>query len=259
MVCRLLFFYSLLLYKERSWVLGLQLSVAKILQNPVLCFAGWLLQATLHKTVVQCRVFSPQSIHFPIVWCVVYIHFAACTLTTNLQSTIISAPRLPQWYLNLRHSLSQPTCKHTPRLYYSWLLEATRPSMSQPMAYFVTDDERLLNTWFVVKAFSWNLFVHRKVQLNSCKFKREGHSVETPFPLWSGLLWSGLLWSGLHVMKNAHKLHGATPFHHPSCQCTAVYSCVLLSYGAAQASYSGPSIIRTLSDKILEMPTRISE
>ena len=35
MVCRLLFFYSLLLYKERSWVLGLQLSVAKILQNLV--------------------------------------------------------------------------------------------------------------------------------------------------------------------------------------------------------------------------------
>ena len=27
--------------------------------------------------------------HFPIVWCVVYIHFAACSLTTNLQSTIL--------------------------------------------------------------------------------------------------------------------------------------------------------------------------
>ena len=33
-------------------------------------------------SVVQCRVFSPQSMHFPIVWCVVYI---ACSLTTNLQ------------------------------------------------------------------------------------------------------------------------------------------------------------------------------
>ena len=48
------------------------------------------LQATLHKTnsVVQCGVFSPQSMHFPIVWCAVYIHFATCSLTTNLQSTI---------------------------------------------------------------------------------------------------------------------------------------------------------------------------
>jgi hypothetical protein len=26
---------------------------------------------------------------FPFVWCAVYIHFAACSLTTNLQSTIV--------------------------------------------------------------------------------------------------------------------------------------------------------------------------
>ena len=43
---------------------------------------------TKQYSVVQCRVFSPQSMHFPIVWCLVYIHFAACSLTTNLQSTI---------------------------------------------------------------------------------------------------------------------------------------------------------------------------
>ena len=42
-------------------------------------------QATLHKTILYVM-------HFPIVWCVVYIHFAACSLTTNLQSTI------PLWY-----------------------------------------------------------------------------------------------------------------------------------------------------------------
>ena len=44
---------------------------------------------TKQHSVVQCRVFSPQNMHFPIVWCVVYIHFAACSLTTNLQSTIL--------------------------------------------------------------------------------------------------------------------------------------------------------------------------
>ena len=43
---------------------------------------------TKQYSVVQCRVFSPQNMHFPIVWCAVYIHFAACSLTTNLQSTI---------------------------------------------------------------------------------------------------------------------------------------------------------------------------
>jgi hypothetical protein len=43
---------------------------------------------TTPYSVVQCRVFSPQCMHFPIVWCAVYIHFAACSLTTNLQSTI---------------------------------------------------------------------------------------------------------------------------------------------------------------------------
>ena len=43
---------------------------------------------TKQYSVVQCRVFLPQSMHFPIVWCAVYIHFAACSLTTNLQSTI---------------------------------------------------------------------------------------------------------------------------------------------------------------------------
>ena len=43
---------------------------------------------TKQYSVVQCRVFSPQSMDIPIVWCVVYIHFAACSLTTNLQSTI---------------------------------------------------------------------------------------------------------------------------------------------------------------------------
>jgi hypothetical protein len=31
--------------------------------------------------VVQGGVFSP---HYPFVWCAVYIHFAACSLTTNL-------------------------------------------------------------------------------------------------------------------------------------------------------------------------------
>ena len=45
---------------------------------------------TKQYSVVQCRVFSPQSMHFPIVWCAVYIHFAACSLTTNLQSTILA-------------------------------------------------------------------------------------------------------------------------------------------------------------------------
>ena len=44
---------------------------------------------TKQYSVVQCRVFSPQSMDIPIVWCVVYIHFAACSLTTNLQSTIV--------------------------------------------------------------------------------------------------------------------------------------------------------------------------
>jgi hypothetical protein len=29
---------------------------------------------TSHKTI-QCRAFSPQSMHFPIVRCAVYIHF----------------------------------------------------------------------------------------------------------------------------------------------------------------------------------------
>ena len=43
---------------------------------------------TKQYSAVQCRVFSPQSMHFPIVWCAVYIHFAACSLTTNLQSTV---------------------------------------------------------------------------------------------------------------------------------------------------------------------------
>ena len=49
MVCRLLFFYSLLLYKERSWVLGLQLSVAKILQNPVRVLG---IATDLHQQIV---------------------------------------------------------------------------------------------------------------------------------------------------------------------------------------------------------------
>ena len=39
----------------------------------VLCFAGWLSECckphcTKQYSVVQCRVFSPQSMHFPIVW-----------------------------------------------------------------------------------------------------------------------------------------------------------------------------------------------
>ena len=45
------------------------------------------LPATLHKTIL-CGPMWSQSMHFPIVWCAVYIHFAACSLTTNLQSTI---------------------------------------------------------------------------------------------------------------------------------------------------------------------------
>ena len=39
-----------------------------------------------HKTILWSnvsRVFSPRV----IVWCAVYMHFAACSLTTNLQST----------------------------------------------------------------------------------------------------------------------------------------------------------------------------
>ena len=48
------------------------------------------LQATLHKTKLCGPMWSifTSSMHFPIVWCAVYIHFAACSLTTNLQSTI---------------------------------------------------------------------------------------------------------------------------------------------------------------------------
>ena len=55
---------------------------------------------TKQYSVVQCRVFPPQSMLFPIVWCVVYIHFAACSLTTNLQSTINNSlwpPNLIRW------------------------------------------------------------------------------------------------------------------------------------------------------------------
>jgi hypothetical protein len=44
---------------------------------------------TKQYSVVQCRVFSPQSMHYPIVWCAVYIHFAPCSLSTNLQSAIL--------------------------------------------------------------------------------------------------------------------------------------------------------------------------
>jgi hypothetical protein len=47
-----------------------------------------------------CRVFSPQSMHFSIVWCAVYIHFAPCSLTK--QSTIA-----PAWDMDI----CQPTCK----------------------------------------------------------------------------------------------------------------------------------------------------
>ena len=69
MVCRLLFFYSLLLYKERSWVLGLQLSVAKILQNPVQGFASWLSVGGVRQDHVWC-FFAESAIIFPIdfVW-----------------------------------------------------------------------------------------------------------------------------------------------------------------------------------------------
>ena len=42
------------------------------------------LPAILHKTILCGPMWSisPLSMHFPIVWCVVYIHFAACMQPT---------------------------------------------------------------------------------------------------------------------------------------------------------------------------------
>jgi hypothetical protein len=57
--------------------------VAKVLA--VLWFVDWLSESTLHKTIQW--VFSPQSMPFPIVWCAV-CSYAACSLTTNRQSTV---------------------------------------------------------------------------------------------------------------------------------------------------------------------------
>ena len=47
------------------------------------------LPVTLRKNnALRCAV-EHFHWHFPVVWCVVYIHFAACSLTTNLQMITI--------------------------------------------------------------------------------------------------------------------------------------------------------------------------
>jgi hypothetical protein len=45
-------------------------------------------RGTKQYSVVQCGVFSPQSMPFPIVWCVFTYTLQLAALTTNLQSTI---------------------------------------------------------------------------------------------------------------------------------------------------------------------------
>ena len=70
--------------------------VQDIAQTQVYCALQVGCQSALPATLQN--VFSPQSMLFPIVWCVVYIHFAACSLTTNLQRTI----QKPRKFVNSR-------------------------------------------------------------------------------------------------------------------------------------------------------------
>ena len=76
---------------------------------------------TKQYSVVQCRVFSPQSMHFPIVWCAVYIHFAACSLTKHnnmmIQGLQDSSNQSEIVMIKL-YSCGPGYCSRYPLLYY---------------------------------------------------------------------------------------------------------------------------------------------
>ena len=62
------------------------------LENVLIVLCRLVVSSSALTAQLQCRVFSPQSMHFPIVWCAVYIHFALQSTICDHQNSLVSIP-----------------------------------------------------------------------------------------------------------------------------------------------------------------------